>query len=405
MANSYFNSLYGDTDSALIGAVPNNQDDLNFVRGLFRTFGIPLDPRIGYPFVPKPPAGYVHESKQATLITFMGIVIAAVIIPTAARILQKRRSPHAVIGLDDYVIVLASAIAAAYPAMVIVMCATAGAGRHTWENTYADFQRFYHYVTVLYILFYLAVGMINLSITLFIRRLAKGTSRMWQIVTDVFLVTVVLFMTGTLLWGLFGCYPSRATWDMWYAGTLAKPATCGSLKTATYILGIVHTVQSVLLLLTPIIILWHVQIDLSKKIRLFLIWASGCFTVTFGLLQVFTSAFEEDIFWDFTGILGWATLDLAMGVLTASLPVLDSSIISMWHAVTTTRARTGNGKDQQGGNKYGWPTTGSATRITVGKNSKYGESVENILPHDDGATLNSIIRTDEIHIHIEDRLP
>ncbi|KAH8682533.1 hypothetical protein BX600DRAFT_430406 [Xylariales sp. PMI_506] len=399
MVANYINYLYGDTDSALIGSVPNNQDDWNFLNGLYRSFGLDLDPTLGFPLAPMAPVGYVHESKQAGIVGAMGVLIAAIIVPTGARILLKRRSANAILGYDDYTIVIASVIAIAYPIIVIIMCTTAGAGRHTWENTYADYQRFYYYLSVCNLLFYMAVGMTKVSITLFVRRLALDASRLWQIVADVFLVTVILLMLGTLFWSVFACRPSRATWDMWYAGSLTDAATCGDLVTATRVIAIIHTVQNLLLLFTPIVILWHVKINLAKKIRLFVIWASGGATVTFGLLQLFASNSSTDIFWIFTDALRWTSFDIVMGVLTASLPVLDSAIMGVWHAVTSSGDRTRYGESHGGAHQYDWPDSRTATPIIVNRGIKLedSESVENILQHENGIMLRNIVRTDKFH--------
>lgn len=69
----------------------------------------------------------------------------------------------------------------------------AGAGRHTYENTYAEWQRLFYYLSMCKIIFYVAVGLIKVSITLFLRRLTDRASKVWRICADVFLVTLVAY--------------------------------------------------------------------------------------------------------------------------------------------------------------------------------------------------------------------
>jgi hypothetical protein len=179
------------------------------------------------------------------------------------------------------------------------MCATAGGGPHTWGNTYADYQRFYYYLSVCKVIFYVAVGMIKLSITLFVRRLTNSTSRTWQMLADGFLVTVVCSKVTALVWNLCLCSRSRATWDEWYAGTLINEPRCNNINLNSRVLGIIHSTQGMALLLAPVVILWRVQISLAKKVRLFIFWATSALSVLFGLLQLILTSDSTGHFLDF----------------------------------------------------------------------------------------------------------
>ncbi|KAH8662472.1 hypothetical protein BX600DRAFT_551231 [Xylariales sp. PMI_506] len=394
------NFLYSD-DSALVGAVPNNQDDWYVINGLFRDFGIDGNPSLGYPYAPTAPVGYVHESEQAGIIAGMSIVLAVIVLPTMGRIIAKTRSKSTVMGLDDYTIVVAAILSAMYPILVIVMTVTAGGGLHTWEVTYADYQRFYYYLSVCKILFYVSVGMIKVSITLFVRRLANGASRTWQILADIFLATLVIYILAALFWCVFLCSPQRSIWDKWYAGTLAEAPRCADINLNSRVLSIIHSIQGVILLLAPIVILWRVRINLAKKIRLFVIWAAGAVTVTFGLLQLISTGASTDIFWIFTKVLRWTTLDLAMGILTACLPVLDSAIMGAWDSVKSATGRSGY---EHHPDAYTWGNSRVNTRVTTRTDPPLddSESVENMIRKDDGLMM-SILRTDEVHVGHENK--
>lgn len=290
-------------------------------------------------------------------------------------------------------------LALLYPILVICMCVTAGGGRHTWENTYADYQRFYWYLATCKMVFYVGVGMIKLSITLFVRRLAEGASKKWRITADVFFATLVAFILMSLLWNLLLCSPTRSMWDKWWAGTLATSPTCGNVVINSRVLGVMHSVQGILLLGAPMVILWRVRINLAKKIRLFVIWAAGAITVIFGLLQFSPTQASTDIFWVFTNTVRWTTLDLAMGTLTANLPILDTAIMGAWN---TMRTHSGKSRSDHGElSAYAWrhgETTKATTRVTANRDrTDDSDSIENIIPKD-SIKMNNILRTDEIHI-------
>jgi hypothetical protein len=74
------------------------------------------------------------------------------------------------------------------------MLAQTGAGRHTYESTYEEYNLYFYYLSVCRIIFYVSVGLIKISITLFIRRLADRASKKWRLFADIFLGTVVIYI-------------------------------------------------------------------------------------------------------------------------------------------------------------------------------------------------------------------
>ncbi|GJC89838.1 hypothetical protein ColLi_12676 [Colletotrichum liriopes] len=359
--------------SAKIGKPPNNARDYNIIRGIYRQYGITtVDPSLGYVFAAKEPENAVHESKQPAIIAGMVIVMLAIIVPTAARLWVRGRGAHTKFGWDDWV-------------LCIIVVVDAGGGTHTWENTYDDYQFYSYYLTVCRLLYYPTVGIIKISITLFIRRLVDTAYRIWKIVADIFLGTLVAYVLLAVFWSIFICNPPRAVWDREFGGSLAEPATCGNQFLSAKVLSIIHVVQSVLLLATPIIILWSVRIDRGKKIRLFIIWAAGGLTVTGGLLQQIQTFTSPDIFWEYTVILRWTVLDISMGIVTASLPVLDAAIMGSWRAAKSTLGISNRDRENSRGTKGTNPET-----ISSGPRKAYASSAENIMGKDDGIEMDVI---------------
>lgn len=202
------------------------------------------------------------------------------------------------------------------------MVVNGGAGHHVWEVTYQQYNIYAYYGRICQILFYIAVGLIKISITLFIRRIVYLASSFWTMVANVLLAIEVAYVLMAIFWQVFLCRPSRASWDRWYAGSLAQPASCWTSMPSLRTLRVAHLVLGVLLLMAPVAILWSVQMGWRKKARLFLIWAAGALSVFGGLLQQLRTI-SSDSTWSYTDILVWTCVDLCMGIITASLPVLD----------------------------------------------------------------------------------
>lgn len=97
-------------------------------------------------------------------------------------------------------------LAVVYPCIQIATVVNNGAGRHTWENTYADYNQYAFNLGICQVIFYVTVGLIKISITLFVRRLADRASRAWRIFTDAFLGTLVIYIGIAIF-----CKQSRGT--------------------------------------------------------------------------------------------------------------------------------------------------------------------------------------------------
>ncbi|TDZ27869.1 hypothetical protein C8035_v008654 [Colletotrichum spinosum] len=372
--------MSNSTGSAKIGSPPLNTRDYNIIRGIYRQYGVTtLDPSLGYVFAARKPENAVHESKQGAIIAGMVIAMVAILGVTAARLVVKRNGKQTKFGWDDWVIVAATMLAIVYPILQIVVVVDAGGGLHTWERTYDDYQFYSYYLAICRIMYYPTVGFTKISITLFIRRLVQTAYKTWRILADVFLVTLIAFLLVSIFWAIFLCNPAEAVWSREFAGALEVPAKCGNQFVQTKVLSTIHVVHNILLLITPMIILWRVKIDKGKKIRLFIIWAAGALTVAGGLLQQLQPFTSTDIFWDYTIILRWTILDISMGIVTASLPVLDAAIMGKWHAAKASLGFS-NHEEQGSSNKNnsGSQHTGHSAPPPPPRRA-YASSSENIM--------------------------
>ncbi|KAF2997466.1 hypothetical protein E8E14_002632 [Neopestalotiopsis sp. 37M] len=356
--------------SAFIGEPPNNQDDLFIIRGWYRSYGLfTANASQGFLYAAKKPENAVEESKQTAIIIGMLIVILAIVLPTIGRLVIRLKNNSTRFGSDDWAILVAA----------IATVVNNGAGRHIWESTYADYNTYAYNLGICQLIFFITVGLIKVSITLFVRRLADGASKAWRIFADVFLGTLIVYIAMALFWWVFSCSPPRARWDKWYAGSLTEPAHCGNLLIQSRTLSIIHVVQGFILLMSPVVILWHIRINLAKKIRLFTIWLVGALSVLGGLLQQTTTTVTNDNFWEYTVILRWTALDLAMGILVASLPVLDTAIMGTLKSTTNKSAGYSGSQLNPLGGSNRWTGHRGNLNANQASNNDDSESVEHIM--------------------------
>ena len=190
--------------------------------------------------------------------------------------------------------------------------------------------------------FYIAQGFIKLSITSFNMRLTGLSSRKWMYAHWAFFGIIAAFTIASVFLVTFQCVPVVAGFDSIATGKLETAPKCLTEAQVNHPLSIWNTVMDFMLLSVPVLVLWKVQIPWSTKIRLFLLFSVGavcCFaTVLRQVAQqrlksdptctVFPTALRPrytDLSPDnYTALVYWSLVDLAMSLIVASLPVLSS---------------------------------------------------------------------------------
>ncbi|OHW97523.1 integral membrane protein [Colletotrichum incanum] len=182
--------------SAFVGQPPATQHDYYVVKGLFRMIGmVEANPMMGYFIAAKPPPGYVQETRQPGVLTGLIFVVLAIAVPTTARIwLRLQRGSSMQFGWDDWAILVGAILALVYPVMQMYSLANGAAAKHVWEITYEQYGSGMVVAMVCKTTFYVAVGMIKLSIAIFIQRLADRLNSWWRISCSIFIASIVGYM-------------------------------------------------------------------------------------------------------------------------------------------------------------------------------------------------------------------
>lgn len=227
----------------------------------------------------------------------------------------------------------------------ILIIVQGGGGDHIWDVTYDEYNLFLYWGTAATMLYYITVSLIKISITLFIRRIAHQAFLPWKIFCDIFLASLVLYVVYVIFSSSIHCSPVPAGWSLEFRGQLKENATCIDTYRNAQALSIIHLIQGMILLSSPIIMLWKVRMSLSKKIRLFSFWIVGGLAVLGALLDFLLQTLSSDYTWSYTSIITWAAIDICFGMLTASLPVLDAFIVDAW---TSTKRKISTGRNSGG---------------------------------------------------------
>ena len=124
-------------------------------------------------------------------------------------------------------------------------------------------------------LFWVSLGLIKISITLFNRRLTGATSESWIMFHTVFFVLLICYIVAALFVNLFRCRPPAAHYSLIAAGQPSTIPHCLSERAISLPLSVVHIIFDFALLSVPIIVLIKVQMSFAKKVRLMFLFSVG----------------------------------------------------------------------------------------------------------------------------------
>ncbi|CAD0100069.1 unnamed protein product [Aureobasidium mustum] len=348
--------------SAFLGQPPATQDDFYIIKGMYRTaYAFNKDPSKGYLFVPKKPTDYGYNDKQASIIVGMAMAIVIMLSTTTLRLVLRYFKSGVRWGADDWV------MAILYPTLQIAMIVLGGGGKHAWDVTYAEYYTFNKLAIVCKIIFFTTVGIIKISICLFLRRISEATSKYPRIANDIFLFLLISYTLLALFWSCFQCSPAPAMWDKIYSGKLAQPAKCWSTLVVANTLSVIHVVMDFILLLTPIVVLWKVQLNKKTKIRLFIVFSMGSLSCVASVFRELAQKnISRDITYGYTSLLAWTVVDLTLAVVVASLPVISALIPKAWGDIThSSRLRKTTLRQATLNGTQGKSVIGRARRNTI----------------------------------------
>jgi hypothetical protein len=286
------------TGSAFFQQPPKTEDDYWIARSLLLPTGLKLDPKKGIKLgPPRPPPDLYHfETKGPGVIAGSTVCIVIMVSITFTRLLLRWFKASVRFGADDWLIIpglvscsvyhlilmlaiddlfLRQILAVAWPALQIAMVQYGGAGKHMYDVTYHEFYMVNWLGSIAKMDFFVAVGIIKMSIVVFNIRLTGLSSHKWLIAHWTFFGLLLAYTLAAFFMNVFQCNPPSANFDSIAAGKLPIAAKCLSENRLGTILSSLHVAMDFCLLAVPIIVLWKVQMDWAKKIRLYIIFSLG----------------------------------------------------------------------------------------------------------------------------------
>lgn len=309
-------------ESALIGAPPVSSGDKLIYKALAELSPIILKEAQTAQVQHAP-----HQTRAPNMIVGGSFAILLVMIITLARLWVRKYRSRA-IGADDILIIPAAIGCVAYISLDIAQESAGCLGKHIYECTYQEFRWFYELAHCCFPIFYFTVFCVKISITLANRRITGMTSNKWQIAHWTYLALLICIMPICVFLNIFPCSPIATYFTLQSIAEVADPKTikCLDQNAISLATRYLHIITDWLLLPVPLIIIWRLQMPVSRKVRLMLVFCVGLISSVASIIRnVLTERLvtDVDVTYDYYTIYAWNIVDIFFATIVASLPALN----------------------------------------------------------------------------------
>lgn len=264
-----------------------------------------------------PPGGDQNHGIALRDVTIVSFTLALFMstMRLSARLLIVKKT-----GWDDWMMVLATSVAAVQTSFIL-KCVASGGGRHQFYLSKEQKLDSTKWNTLSQIPLTVSNCLIKLSICCLIIRITnnrKLVKWMWALMGGLVLVN------GACLVNLLaGCRPIQAYWNY------AIQNACWSEKILTdfaWLQGVFSIVTDLICTSLPIIILWNIQISSKKKVAICGLMALGLFTTACSIIRMEiygrTTDFVDSSF-TLTTLEIWSILEQNIGIIAANTPIMS----------------------------------------------------------------------------------
>ncbi|KAJ5836306.1 hypothetical protein N7447_002332 [Penicillium robsamsonii] len=188
-----------------------------------------------------------------------------------------------------------------------------GAGKHLSAIADEDYVPMLKSIYSTRILYVIGIMFVKLSLLWFYLRLDRRGYMKWAVYVLTFVVLGLSIASGLVL--AFSCFPPAKFWDLTGAvvGHCMSPTSQQTFYEAN---GVLNIVTDILIYLTPIPMLWKVQMPLRKKLALMGVFGIGVLALAAGCVRyayVKLLAGTKDQYYELADSLNWCGIEIYVG--------------------------------------------------------------------------------------------
>ncbi|KAF4629023.1 hypothetical protein G7Y89_g9132 [Cudoniella acicularis] len=267
----------------------------------------------------------------AQFITISAVLVSIATITVGLRF-HVRRTRRTKFGLDDWTILAALVLAWLLSILFIVASAKGALGGHTPINpkthlgvSNQDSQNSAKVEYGAYVIMSLAFGLIKISVVSFYRRIFVGQAfRQWSLALLVFIcVWMVAFFLALTLW--CGVHPAAG-----WTSRATILAYCTNLADLELAFAATDAITDLMVILTPIPMLWGLQMSIKRRLALMGIFLLGALSTASSILRMVfvvvdiygTTLGYRDFLALVTNVEIWSEVEVCIALIAACLPTL-----------------------------------------------------------------------------------
>ncbi|RPA81148.1 hypothetical protein BJ508DRAFT_117180 [Ascobolus immersus RN42] len=255
---------------------------------------------------------YEKEDFGPTLLSFTAILTLFVVITTGLRVYTRFKSK--MLGSDDYTIGFTALLAVVRFALQIEQDKY-GNGRHREFVPVADYVHNNMLGWYGQVILFASSAFLKISICLLLLRI-KETRRLRMFMYGV-MAGLVITNFGCIVILIAQCQPTSKYW------TGSPEGKCWDTRVRIYSIYFTisyNLVIDLLLSLTPLKIIWNLQITMQKKLQIWALMSLGCIATGFGVARAASLGLKtSDLSWTYCIAALWSNLELYLGIIAANL--------------------------------------------------------------------------------------
>ncbi|KAF5009892.1 hypothetical protein FDECE_3919 [Fusarium decemcellulare] len=262
---------------------------------------------------------------NATIIPLGAIAIFV----TVSRLVFKLFFSRAqALGPDDWAIAGTLAISVSGLVIGIKGLTVHGLGRDIWTLTTQEISKFALYFYVMTILYFMAMSLIKLSLSLFYLNIFFDNISphiLWGTVTF-----NALYGIAFLLAAIFQCAPVDYYWTQYLGGYSGKCVDINALGWVNASTGVAVDIWMIAMPLSQVI---HLRLHWKKKVGVIIMFLLGTFVTVVSILRLQSLlhfANSNNPTWDQWFVAFWSVIEVNVGMICTCLPTLRLILVRLF---------------------------------------------------------------------------
>ncbi|KAK7191614.1 hypothetical protein DPSP01_004781 [Paraphaeosphaeria sporulosa] len=281
-----------------------------------------------------PPPNYVNPTTRVPVVLGLTISTCGLLLVLTGARLYARSHLRNVLGIDDWMMLCAAALAVTLTAFGASSCLY-GLGYHLWDRRPEWDEPYYKIGFAFQIVYPLCVGLTKISVCqTYLRIFPSTTSRYFSHSMTVFVtaytITCVILM-------LTQCYPLVGYWDK------DVEIHCVDMRANMITIGAINTATDFLIYLWPARYLWRIQLPLKQRLGLVFVFTCGlivCVAGVFRMIYLQRYFTNSDLLWDAALTTSLGIVEVNIGIVCGCLPCVKPVLAKLLPSLFGSTGRT-----------------------------------------------------------------